>query len=302
MSQLPTASSPPSLHLRQFHLWEDLPAELQTIVLEQFFIVRRPITAQTHSLVYGPKLVKVARANRAMYDLAMQAYYRNNVFQIAHSKTYAGSVPRFRFPRTLIGPHLRNVELVIKMGSNFSSLTHENGLFTQWSPLYDQNQLDPGSCEVLALLRLNRAYECGSRLHVANNDRTKFIDIHDYTSRKKSGLQDPELEDMRIKNKHVYAHVWDLWDYRLTSHQRWQKGLMKLQNLTVRLEVSGCLRHHERKVFRTLTQHTKTFLRAKNVQVIVDVRGCRADSPLLGGTCDGECGAIVQRTIEGLLH
>ncbi|KAH7070559.1 hypothetical protein BKA63DRAFT_79988 [Paraphoma chrysanthemicola] len=302
MSQFLTLSSPLSNKLQRFHLWKALPAELQIMVMEQYFVVRRPVTAQTHSLVYGPKLVKVAQANRSMYELAMEAYYCNNIFQIAHSKTYGGSVPRFRFPRTLIGQHIRNVELVIKMGNAFSSLTHENGLFNKWNPSYDHSQRDPGSSEVLALARPKRASDFGPLLHVANNDRTKFIDIHDYKYRMQCGIQDSEFEDLRVKDNQVYVHVWHAWGHGLSSHQGWQKGLTKLRNLTVRFEVSGCLRQRGREKFQTLPQRTKTFLRAENVQVVVDIHGCRADSPPLGRRCDGECGAIVHRTIEGMLH
>jgi len=273
--------------------WAELPTEMKLEILRPCLVTQQPISGRTHNEVRAPRLVKYSLVSKEMHALATEIYYKENTFRFSRSSISATSPITFHFPKAHIGPLLRRIELHIKLPTGFSTL-EELFKHKHWA-----GETDRAATDMLALVRPHRAQLDGEKYILPYAGGTKYI----------SRTQDLGFDNGRYavpggmyvqKNVSLPARyntkqerVVRCWSNENTRHAKWQKDMPNLENVKIVVKASGCLDHKSRWELQDLPLKTRTFLRAKDTEVVVNVRRCAHD---------GQCATFLQGIIEGMLQ
>jgi hypothetical protein len=249
----------------RFPRFLELPDELKMAILCQHLIVRRPITARTHIMAYGPSLVRLACVSKHIHNLAKEVYYGGNTFLFSCSHINGSTPLIFHFPKAPVGHHIRTVVLHIVVNANFDTV--QEMLFESHLQNYaitgqEDRTDDPLRSEFLVLVRPHPApsYDAQSGRPRKSKPRTSRAD--------------------------------------------WQLHCPKLRDIKIVVKLDGCLQDSGREILQDLPRSADIPLRAERKTVEVHALGCIAGSNQKHGylLCDGQCAQIFQRVLEDMLH
>jgi hypothetical protein len=249
----------------RFPRFLELPDELKMAILCQHLIVRKPITARTHIMVYGPLLVRLACVSKNMHNLAKEVYYGGNTFHFSCSRTNGSTPLIFRFPKAPVGHHIRTVVLQIVVNAEFDTvhkMLYKSHLQNYAGTGQEDRIDDPLQSEFLVLVRPHP---------------TPSYDVRSGRPRKSKPR---------------------------TSRADWQLHCPKLKNVKIVVELDGCLQDSARAGLQELPRSADIPLRAARKNVEVHAVGCIAGFTQKHGhsLCDGQCAQIFQCVLEGMLQ
>ncbi|KAF2824784.1 hypothetical protein CC86DRAFT_46872 [Ophiobolus disseminans] len=272
----------------QIATWADLPTEIKLEILRPCVASKQLITARKHNENYSHELVNYSLVSDELYGLALETYYKNNIFVFSRTPISARSPVIFHFPKAHIGPWFRFIKLDIKLPNVFSTL---DDLFQKTS--HTDKTLDNGSkqsvqvaTDILALVRPRRAQITSQKRMMPYANNTKFASEMEVTcnygwrhgrlavkdKRKRHNLALPVEYDA------THERVVTCWSNEPSRYANWQKHMTNLKHAMIDIQVEGCISQPQRECLQDLPSKAQIFLRAKKVNVCVAVKGCAFNS------------------------
>lgn len=265
MTKLPGNPIASSMIATKFPGFLELPAELQILILRQYLIVRRPITARTHVMAYGPLLSNLARVSKYVHELATEIYYKENTFLFNRSYITgaSGGPPIFRFPKAPVGHHIRTAVLKLTFYPNFKSV---------------EDMLE------------KKDWQDFSGMWGADILGGRGVPVGDYFPSDFLVLIRPD--PVRALT-YVDPRGFPLQGKTHTHHSDWQLHCPNLKEIKINIALEGCMLTKARTALQELPKSAVIPMKAEKTVLDVSAPYC---------FCGGDCVKTVHDVLEGMLQ
>lgn len=295
--------------------WADVPTELRLEILRKCLVKSKTITALKHANTHAPKLLNLTRISRDMRTLAMEVYYKENTFAFSRSSLSDTGLIIFHFPKAPIAQMLRRIEIHIELDAAWQLLQdmfsrtyisdRRNWELTRYVASHPEN---PYSNDRKAIDRHFIQFDCEADARPRFDVPADIIAVfRTNQDRNKERSQRAELKGWETHMPRTHANEVPVYTWSrdpILPRRTWIQTLSNLRHAKILIYVERCINHEKQHaVLRDLAGRFRTSRCAEEVEVVVDVPGCkwrpRVGQKLWGWCNDGCVGKCAEVYLRG---